>query len=59
VHGVSLRDYETDLFSILELGTSAKMLSVVRLMNGGGLETGAGGSAPMHTEPLLKKNYMR
>jgi isocitrate dehydrogenase len=52
-----LRDYLTDLFPILELGTSAKMLSIVPLMNGGGLfETGAGGSAPKHVEQFLKKD---
>ena len=55
-----LRDYLTDLFPILELGTSAKMLSVVPLMNGGGLfETGAGGSAPKHVQQLVKENYLR
>jgi isocitrate dehydrogenase len=55
-----LRDYLTDLFPILELGTSAKMLSVVPLINGGGLfETGAGGSAPKHVQQLLKENYLR
>jgi isocitrate dehydrogenase len=55
-----LRDYLTDLFPILELGTSAKMLSVVPLLNGGGLfETGAGGSAPRHVQQLLKENYLR
>ena len=55
-----LRDYLTDLVPILELGTSAKMLSVVPLMNGGGLfETGAGGSAPKHVQQLLKENYLR
>jgi len=55
-----LRDYNTDLFPILELGTSAKMLSVVPLMNGGGLfETGAGGSAPKHVQQLVKENYLR
>ncbi|WP_072344527.1 NADP-dependent isocitrate dehydrogenase [Actinomyces urinae] len=60
VTGNVLRDYNTDLFPILELGTSAKMLSVVPLMNGGGLfETGAGGSAPKHVQQLLKENYLR
>jgi isocitrate dehydrogenase len=60
VTGNVLRDYNTDLFPILELGTSAKMLSVVPLMNGGGLfETGAGGSAPKHVEQLVKENYLR
>ena len=55
-----LRDYLTDLFPILELGTSAKMLSVVPLMNGGGLfETGAGGSAPKHVQQLVQENYLR
>jgi len=55
-----LRDYLTDLFPILELGTSAKMLSVVPLINGGGLfETGAGGSAPKHVQQLLKENHLR
>ncbi|MGL5862306.1 MAG: NADP-dependent isocitrate dehydrogenase, partial [Phycicoccus sp.] len=55
-----LRDYNTDLFPILELGTSAKMLSVVPLMNGGGLfETGAGGSAPKHVPQLVAENYLR
>ena len=55
-----LRDYLTDLFPILELGTSAKMLSVVPLMTGGGLfETGAGGSAPKHVQQLVKENYLR
>ena len=55
-----LRDYLTDLFPILELGTSAKMLSIVPLINGGGLfETGAGGSAPRHVQQLLKENYLR
>ena len=58
--GNVLRDYNTDLFPILELGTSAKMLSVVPLMNGGGLfETGAGGSAPKHVEQLVTENYLR
>lgn len=60
VTGNVLRDYNTDLFPILELGTSAKMLSVVPLMNGGGLyETGAGGSAPKHVQQLLEENYLR
>ncbi|MDO5608463.1 MAG: NADP-dependent isocitrate dehydrogenase [Capnocytophaga sp.] len=60
VTGNVLRDYLTDLFPILELGTSAKMLSIVPLMNGGGLfETGAGGSAPKHVEQFLKENYLR
>ncbi|HWV79703.1 MAG TPA: NADP-dependent isocitrate dehydrogenase, partial [Isoptericola sp.] len=60
VTGNVLRDYNTDLFPILELGTSAKMLSVVPLMNGGGLfETGAGGSAPKHVQQLLAENYLR
>ena len=58
--GNVLRDYLTDLFPILELGTSAKMLSVVPLINGGGLfETGAGGSAPKHVQQLVKENYLR
>lgn len=60
VTGNVLRDYLTDLFPILELGTSAKMLSVVPLINGGGLfETGAGGSAPKHIQQLLKENHLR
>ncbi|WP_369857912.1 NADP-dependent isocitrate dehydrogenase [Candidatus Thalassolituus haligoni] len=60
VTGNVLRDYLTDLFPILELGTSAKMLSIVPLMSGGGLfETGAGGSAPKHVEQLLNENYLR
>jgi isocitrate dehydrogenase len=60
VTGNVLRDYLTDLFPILELGTSAKMLSVVPLINGGGLfETGAGGSAPKHVQQLLAENYLR
>ncbi|MFE3738234.1 NADP-dependent isocitrate dehydrogenase [Streptomyces sp. NPDC059134] len=60
VTGNVLRDYLTDLFPILELGTSAKMLSVVPLMNGGGLfETGAGGSAPKHVQQLVRENYLR
>ena len=55
-----LRDYLTDLFPILELGTSAKMLSIVPLMQGGGLfETGAGGSAPKHVQQFLKENHLR
>ena len=58
--GNVLRDYLTDLFPILELGTSAKMLSIVPLMNGGGLfETGAGGSAPKHVQQFLEENYLR
>ncbi len=60
VTGNVLRDYLTDLFPILELGTSAKMLSIVPLMNGGGLfETGAGGSAPKHVQQLLGENFLR
>lgn len=60
VSGNVLRDYLTDLFPILELGTSAKMLSIVPLMNGGGLfETGAGGSAPKHVEQFLGEGYLR
>jgi isocitrate dehydrogenase len=60
VTGNVLRDYLTDLFPIFELGTSAKMLSVVPLLNGGGLfETGAGGSAPKHVQQLLKEDYLR
>ena len=60
VTGNVLRDYLTDLFPIMELGTSAKMLSVVPLINGGGLfETGAGGSAPKHVQQLLKEDYLR
>ena len=60
VTGNVLRDYLTDLFPIMELGTSAKMLSVVPLINGGGLfETGAGGSAPKHVQQLIKENYLR
>lgn len=60
VTGNILRDYLTDLFPILEVGTSAKMLSIVPLMNGGGLfETGAGGSAPKHVEQFLEKNHLR
>ena len=58
--GNVLRDYLTDLFPILELGTSAKMLSIVPLMNGGGLfETGAGGSAPKHVQQFVEENYLR
>jgi isocitrate dehydrogenase len=58
--GNVLRDYLTDLFPIMELGTSAKMLSIVPLMNGGGLfETGAGGSAPKHVQQLVKEDYLR
>ena len=60
VSGNVLRDYLTDLFPILELGTSAKMLSIVPLMNGGNLfETGAGGSAPKHVQQLTSENYLR
>ena len=60
VTGNVLRDYLTDLFPIMELGTSAKMLSIVPLMAGGGLfETGAGGSAPKHVQQLVKENYLR
>src|SRR5690606_16664717 len=60
VTGNVLRDYLTDLFPILELGTSAKMLSIVPLLAGGGLyETGAGGSAPKHVQQFLKENYLR
>jgi isocitrate dehydrogenase len=60
VTGNVLRDYLTDLFPIMELGTSAKMLSIVPLLAGGGLfETGAGGSAPKHVQQLLKENYLR
>ncbi|MEX2130123.1 MAG: NADP-dependent isocitrate dehydrogenase [Pseudohongiellaceae bacterium] len=60
VTGNVLRDYLTDLFPIMELGTSAKMLSVVPLMNGGGLfETGAGGSAPKHVQQFVQENYLR
>ncbi len=60
VTGNVLRDYNTDLFPILEVGTSAKMLSIVPLMNGGGLfETGAGGSAPKHVQQLVNENYLR
>ena len=58
--GNVLRDYLTDLFPILELGTSAKMLSIVPLMNGGGLfETGAGGSAPKHVQQFVKEDHLR
>jgi len=60
VSGNVLRDYLTDLFPILEVGTSAKMLSIVPLMNGGGLfETGAGGSAPKHVEQFIEENHLR
>ncbi|MES9856001.1 MAG: NADP-dependent isocitrate dehydrogenase [Sedimenticola sp.] len=60
VTGNVLRDYNTDLYPILEVGTSAKMLSIVPLMNGGGLfETGAGGSAPKHVQQILKENHLR
>jgi isocitrate dehydrogenase len=60
VTGNVLRDYLTDLFPILELGTSAKMLSIVPLMNGGGLfETGAGGSAPKHVQQFVNQGYLR
>lgn len=60
VTGNVLRDYLTDLFPILELGTSAKMLSIVPLLNGGGLyETGAGGSAPKHVQQLIRENHLR
>ena len=60
VTGNVLRDYNTDLFPILELGTSAKMLSIVPLINGGGLfETGAGGSAPKHVQQFVKENHLR
>jgi isocitrate dehydrogenase len=60
VTGNVLRDYLTDLFPIMELGTSAKMLSIVPLMNGGGLfETGAGGSAPKHVQQFLRENHLR
>jgi len=60
VTGNVLRDYLTDLFPILELGTSAKMLSIVKLMNGGGMfETGAGGSAPKHVQQLTQENHLR
>ena len=60
VTGNVLRDYLTDLFPILELGTSARMLSIVPLLNGGGLfETGAGGSAPKHVQQFLKEGHLR
>merc|ERR1711972_401781 len=60
VTGNVLRDYNTDLFPILELGTSAKMLSIVPLLAGGGLyETGAGGSAPKHVQQFEKENHLR
>ena len=60
ITGNVLRDYLTDLFPILELGTSAKMLSIVKLMNGGGMfETGAGGSAPKHVSQLIEENHLR
>jgi isocitrate dehydrogenase len=60
VTGNILRDYLTDLFPIMELGTSAKMLSIVPLMNGGGMyETGAGGSAPKHVQQLTQENHLR
>ncbi|GGF78798.1 isocitrate dehydrogenase [Paracoccus acridae] len=60
ITGNVLRDYLTDLFPILELGTSAKMLSIVKLMNGGGLfETGAGGSAPKHVQQIIEENHLR
>merc|ERR1719395_257029 len=60
VTGNVLRDYNTDLFPILELGTSAKMLSIVPLLNGGGMyETGAGGSAPKHVEQFQKEGHLR
>ncbi|MFT7494405.1 MAG: isocitrate dehydrogenase [Alteromonas macleodii] len=60
VTGNVLRDYLTDLFPILELGTSAKMLSIVKLMNGGGMfETGAGGSAPKHVQQIIQENHLR
>src|SRR5690606_26368202 len=60
VTGNVLRDYLTDLFPILELGTSAKMLSIVPLMSGGGMfETGAGGSAPKHVQQFLQENHLR
>jgi isocitrate dehydrogenase len=60
ITGNVLRDYLTDLFPILELGTSAKMLSIVKLMQGGGMfETGAGGSAPKHVEQLIEENHLR
>src|SRR5690606_21303077 len=60
VTGNVLRDYLTDLFPILELGTSAKMLSIVPLLAGGGLyETGAGGSAPKHVQQFVEENHLR
>jgi len=60
VTGNVLRDFNTDLFPILEVGTSAKMLSIVPLINGGGLfETGAGGSAPKHVQQIVKENHLR
>src|SRR5205823_14655123 len=60
VTGNILRDYLTDLFPIMELGTSAKMLSIVPLMAGGGMyETGAGGSAPKHVQQLVEENHLR
>src|SRR5690554_5427235 len=60
VTGNVLRDYLTDLFPILEVGTSAKMLSIVPLMNGGGMfETGAGGSAPKHVQQFREENHLR
>merc|ERR1719343_749749 len=60
VTGNVLRDYNTDLFPILELGTSAKMLSIVPLLEGGGMyETGAGGSAPKHVQQFTKENHLR
>ena len=60
VTGNVLRDYLTDLFPILELGTSAKMLSIVPLLSGGGLyETGAGGSAPKHVEQFINEGHLR
>ena len=60
ITGNVLRDYLTDLFPILELATSAKMLSIVKLMQGGGLfETGAGGSAPKHVQQLVEENHLR
>lgn len=60
VTGNVLRDYNTDLFPILEVGTSAKMLSIVPLMNGGGLfETGAGGSAPKHVQQFIEEGHLR
>merc|ERR1711960_104838 len=60
VTGNVLRDFNTDLYPILELGTSAKMLSIVPLMKGGGLfETGAGGSAPKHVQQFVKESHLR